>query len=218
MSGEQGTGAAGHTGRSPISRITVPPLCSSAQVPGRIEVTNVAVLIREHGRLAGPLDCKSRVVPADASFTFWCVELVDKIERLCIVGKGEKAVSEALGYVHHPAVFSRELGTKALAKSGRALSQIEDCVVERSADAANNLGLGFGGELIVHATQCALRGAERVIDLDESSDKALVAKLPFAKGPGKEPSLVAALLQVDQVCPLERRLGEDHEFSHMQVN
>ena len=127
-------------------------------MPGRIEVAIAAVLVRDHGRLAWPRDGESRVVPADAALAFRCIELVDEVERLGIVGQREKAVGEALGHVHHPAVLGRQLGTEALAEGRRALPQVEDRVVERPADAADDLGLGLGGKLVVHAAQRSLAG------------------------------------------------------------
>ena len=100
-------------------------------------------------------------------------------------------MGEALGHVHHPAVLGRQLGAEALAEGGRALAQVEDHVVERPADAADELGLGLGGELVVHAAQRPFLGAERVVDLDELGRPAHGRRIPLAEGPGEEAAVVA---------------------------
>ena len=91
------------------------------QMPCRIKVTIVAVFLRDHSWLTWPHYCESRLIPADAPLVFRCVEFIDKVKRLGVVGQREKPVCEALGYVHHATVFGRQLGAKALAKSGRVL-------------------------------------------------------------------------------------------------
>ena len=61
-----------------------------------------------------------RVVPADAPLVLRGVELVDEIECLGIIGRGDEAVGEALGDVHHPAILGGQFGPEALAEAWRA--------------------------------------------------------------------------------------------------
>src|SRR5580700_6976627 len=76
----------------PVKRIFMAMMLVSnghGEVPGRIEVAIAAVLVRDHGRRAGPLDRESRVVPADAALALRRVELVHEVERLDVVGERE---------------------------------------------------------------------------------------------------------------------------------
>ena len=90
--------------------------CSTSEVPRRVEVAVVTVFVGNHDRLSRPMDGESRVVPAYAALAFRGVKLIDQVEGLGVVGQSDKSVRKALGDVHHAAVFSRQVGTEALAK------------------------------------------------------------------------------------------------------
>ena len=97
-----------------------------------------------------------------------------------------------------------QLGSEALAERGRALPQIEDEIVKSAADTADELGLGLGSKLIMHAAERPLLGAERIVDLHEPGDKLVGGELLLAEGPGEEAAVIAPLLQVDQVGARDR--------------
>ena len=88
---------------------------------------------------------------------------------------------------------------KLCAERGRTRAQIEDQIVKRTADAADELGLGPGGELVVHAAERPLPGAQRVVDLDEAGDELVRGEFLLAEGSREESAVVAPLFQVDQV-------------------
>ena len=113
-------------------------------MPGRIEVTMATVFVRNHDWLAWPRDGESRVIPTNASFAFRCVEFVDEVKRLGVVGQCNKAMGKPLGHIHHPPVFGRQLGTKALAEGRRALPQVEDRVIEHPRMQRTTLVSAFG--------------------------------------------------------------------------
>ena len=69
--------------------------------------------------------------------------------------------------------------------------------MESTVEASDQLGLGLGGELVMHATQRTFLGAERVIGLDHVGGKPVVRKLSYAEGPRKKTAIVAALFQID---------------------
>ena len=145
-------------------------LNSNSNMPSRVEVAEILVLFGDHNWLIRPLDPEFRIIPANAALAFWGVEFINQVKCLCIIGQGDKSVRKALGYIHHAAVFSRQVGTKAMAERFRVRSQIDNHVVECATDTSDKLRLSFGGDLIVHAAQRALSDAKRVISLDEASD------------------------------------------------
>ena len=55
---------------------------------------------------------------------------------------------------------------------------------------------------------CTLSG---IVDLDEPGHQPLVAEFSFAERSSEKATLVAALLQIDQIGSLQGRLGENHE-------
>src|SRR5208337_21305 len=62
----------------------------------------------------------------------------------------------------------------------------------------------------MHATQRALRRAERSVDLRKARLKTRRAKLPLAKEPREKAAVVATLLKFDRISAFERRFMEFH--------
>ena len=60
-------------------------LCSNIEMPSRIEVVVVFVLLGDYNRLGWPLDGKFWVVPANATTIFRIIEFVDKVKSFGVL-------------------------------------------------------------------------------------------------------------------------------------
>src|SRR6516165_10277006 len=78
---------------------------SARQMPGRVEVALLRVLVRDHLRLRRPAYPEARVVPAHAALALRGVEGRDEVERLGILFERQEAVGKAAGHIHHSAVL-----------------------------------------------------------------------------------------------------------------
>ena len=118
------------------------------------------ISLGDDARFKGPIDREFGIVPAHTPFQFGAVEFVHQVEDFRIISEAQKSVSTAFWSQHHGAVFSGLFGTKPLAEGVRLWPQIQNTVPDRPSNAANEFGLCCRSELVVHATQGALVGAE----------------------------------------------------------
>src|SRR5215211_717387 len=196
--------------------------CSSARsttitprLPG--EVGPVAVLLGQERVVGlGPLDRERRVVPAHAALGAGRVVLGHLVEDLGIRGERLVAVREAFRYEQRAPVVGGELDSQPLLVGLRVATQVDDDVVDRAARAANELRLGVGGTLEVHAAQRPLPRVERDVRLHDLIGEAVVGELVRAPRAREEPTRVLAPFEVDEEGSRESRLLEDHAASRQR--
>lgn len=79
---------------------------------------------------------------------------------------------KAARHVQRQAIVGSQFGAVPLQVGGRIRAQIHDRIPQRTADAAHDLDLGSGRQLVMHAAQGAGLCIERVVDLHELIDQA----------------------------------------------
>jgi len=167
---------------------------------------------RVHDRplVVRPSNPEDGIVPANAVRVLGRIELRDLVEHLGVVLERLEAVREPGRHVQHPAVFRGEDDRKVPREGPRLRAQIEDHVVDRAARAADDLRLGEGRLLIVHAAQCALSLVEGRTALRDARLEAARLELAPAPRPREAPARVLDRLGLDDERARERRLDEDH--------
>src|SRR6516225_701254 len=120
-------------------RSATAPGRSTVEMPGRVEIALLRILVRDHPRLGRPAYPEARVVPAHTALALRGVESRDEVERLGILFERQETVGKAARHIHHAPVLGAELGAKALPETRRPRPQIEDRIPQRAAHAAHHL-------------------------------------------------------------------------------
>lgn len=106
-------------------------------------------------------------------------------------------------HVHRPVVVLGQLGAEPLQVGVGIGAQVHDHVVDRAADAADDLDLGVGLQLVVEAAQGARLVVVREVALGDRRVEPGVGELLLAEGTREEATVVLESPQVD-----ESRSGE----------
>src|SRR5919106_1386115 len=96
-------------------------------------------------------------------------------------------------------------------KIGRGVgAQVDDYVVDGPLRAANQLGFGGRGDLVMHTTQGAFPVVEREVALNEDGLQTMRRKLRRAEGASEITAIVAPLFEINYKSPLKFRFGKLH--------
>src|SRR5712692_10097060 len=157
-----------------------------------------------------PLDAERRVVPPDASGPLRGIGPRHQVEDFSVVLERLETVRETLRRVEHLAVFGRKRHGDVPFEVRRIRPQVNDDVVDRSPDAAHQLGFLVGSGLEMHPAQSALSPVEGDVALLDVRVQPVRLKLPPAEGAGKIAPVILPPLGFDDKRPLQSCLGEDH--------
>src|SRR5579862_4061102 len=94
-----------------------------------------------------PPNRETRIVPSHTPFPFGRVGGAREIKRFGVVLKRQDGMRKALRHIHHETVLGAQFRAEPLAERGRTRPEIENDVMERAANAANELYFRGGRQL-----------------------------------------------------------------------
>src|ERR1043166_1173592 len=193
------------------SRVPKPPARMTAFISCFLhpEGRPTPVLLGNHRDADRPRDPEGGIVVSQALLRTGTVELRDFVADLGLVFQRLEAVREAFRHVQHPVIGRRQLRPRPVPVGRGGWSEIDDHVVDRASGAANQLDLGIGRHLVVHAAERPGAGAVREVPLNKARPQPADGKLLLTPHPGEEAPFVPQKLGLDEVRAGELRLGED---------
>ena len=124
--------------------------------------------------------------------------------------KGLEAVRNAFRKVQGVAILRAKLDCRPFSESRRLRPQVESDIVDRTADAAHQLGLGMGRFLVVHAAQRAAPQAVGQAGLRDARIQPAGMEFFGAEAAREEPARIRNRLESRQEYSRKRRAFEPH--------
>src|ERR1043166_3058184 len=168
------------------------------------------VLLGHHRDGQGPRDPQGGIVVAQSPLRTGGVELRNEIEDFRIVHERLEPVGQAPGHVERATILSAQLHADPLAHGGRPRPQIDDHIVDGAADAADQFHLFVRRHLVVQTAEGPGAPVVRDIPLNKPGFQVVVSELPLVPGTRKEPALILALVEVDDVRSWESGFFKVH--------
>ena len=109
--------------------------------------------------LPWPVDGQIGVVPPEGALALAVPEAAGLVEHHCGLAQGEEAVGEANRHPELAVIAVAQFRSHPLAEGGGAAADVDGDIEDFPLDAAHQLALGFGLELVVEAPQHATAGA-----------------------------------------------------------
>lgn len=128
------------------------------------------------------------------------VILGNLVKHFGVVLQSLKSMSKSLWNVEAAAIVRREHNSGILFVGRRFRTEIDDDIVKRSPNTANNLGFFEWRHLIVHSAQRTFARVEREAALSDVRLQTCQFKFPDAKCSGEESARILMWLDVDQKC------------------
>ena len=144
-----------------------------------------------------PLDGDIRRHRIHAAFVFAAVRGAVEINKLGVIVERLKAMCKAGRDQQHRSVGFRQLTMTMLSVGGGTIAKIDGDIQDRTADAADDLGLGFRRALKMQPANTSPLPRERVVALRDLEIDAVVSQLVTAKQTRKEATFVCDRLEIE---------------------
>lgn len=125
--------------------------------------TLVLVAEQQLAGLQGPLDTQLGVVPTDAGFGLWGIDVVNLISKDGLIAHDKEAVGKATGNEELALVVLAELAHHVLTKGRRVAAKVNGHIEHSALDDSDQLGLREFATLVVQASEYAERRLRLVV-------------------------------------------------------